>query len=174
MVRFLCFYLYIMKKISLFIVLILLFGFTLHKYHLSLTKIKFTTKNQSVQITMRCFIDDIENVVNKKNKLILELATKIEVEKADSLLRDYLLEKFKIQINNKERIIKYLGKEYEKDIVYFYLEIDSITSIQHIKVTNRILLNTFEDQLNIIKLTIDEEKKTFFLKNGDYLKNIDY
>lgn len=163
-----------MKNKFYLLLLLPFFAFTLHKYHLSLTKVNFNDEKQSVQITSRYFIDDIERVVNKKETITLELATKIEHKNADSLLQNYLLEKLKIRINKKNSTLKYLGKEYEDDIVYFYLEIDSVQSISTITIENIVLLEEFDDQQNVIKLNINDKKNTFYLKNGNSINTISY
>ena len=66
------------------------------------------------------------------------------------------------------------GKEYEDDIVYFYLEIDSVQSISTIKIENKVLLKEFDDQQNVIKLNINDKKNTFYLKNGQYFNTVSY
>ncbi|MCF6349666.1 MAG: hypothetical protein L3J23_01375 [Flavobacteriaceae bacterium] len=155
-----------MKKI-LSLLLIVLFAFTVHKYHLSLTKIVFNVKSNSLQITMHCFIDDIESVINKTENVTCELATKREVKNIDSLLQKYVLSNFILKVNQKKQLLKYIGKEYEKDLIYFYLETDSVPKINFLEVQNKILLNTFDDQQNIIKINLNSQKKTFYLKNGN-------
>jgi hypothetical protein len=139
----------------------------MHKFHISLTKIVYNKAQKSVQITTRYFIDDIERAIFQKDAVNLELNTKIEDESADLVLKKYILKRLKIRINNEKVSLQFLGKEYEKDIVYFYLEIDSIQSISSIEVENKILLSTFEDQQNIIKLKINNSKKTLLLKKNN-------
>ncbi len=163
-----------MKQKLIYFLILPFFAFTLHKYHLSLTKINFNPQKKSIQITMRCFIDDIEKAISNKHHITLELATKLENKQADSLIQQYLIENFKIQVNKEVLRLKYLGKEYEKDIVYFYLESDSINAISNIKVENKILLNEFNDQQNIIKLHINNKKKTFLLKKNSYRDSVYY
>ena len=57
----------------------------------------------------------------------------------------------------------YLGKEYEHDIVYIYLEIENVKEINTIQVQNAMLFEEFEAQQNFIKLTLGEIQKTFIL-----------
>lgn len=155
-----------MKKIYVIITILSLFAFSVHKYHLSLTKM--VLNNESLQITMRCFIDDMETVINKTENIKSELDTDRELKEIDKYLKIYLLKNFKVKLNNKQRKLDFIGKEYEKDIVYFYFEIDSINEIKNIEVENNILLETFDDQQNIIKIDINNQKKTFYLKNSNH------
>ncbi|MCF6222291.1 MAG: peptidase E [Flavobacteriaceae bacterium] len=150
------------KKLLLFLI-IPLFAFSVHKYYISLTKIDFKASKKSVQITMRFFIDDIENTLQSRYNIPFELATKQENKKSDFYLEKYIKQRFKIHINGEEKLSNYLGKEYENDVVYFYLEINGIEQINQFQVQNNMLMETFEDQENYIKLDINNLKKTFIL-----------
>ncbi len=150
------------KKLLLLLIIPLL-AFSAHKYYISLTKIDFKPTKKSVQITMRFFIDDIENTLQNRYNIPFELATKQENKKADFYLDKYIHQKFKIHINGEEKMSTYLGKEYENDVVYFYLEINGIEQIEQIQVQNNMLMETFEDQENYVKLDVNNLKKTFIL-----------
>ena len=91
------------------------------------------------------------------------MATKNESKKSDQYLETYINQKFKISINDLEQTYIYLGKEYEDDLVYFYLEIENVDSIKNIEVQNSMLVEEFEDQQNFIKLSIGNIQKTFIL-----------
>lgn len=154
-----------MKKIILLITILFLSAFSMHNYHISLTKVVLS--KQALQITMRCFIDDMETAINKTENIKSELDTKREIENVDQYFKSYLLNNFKVKLNKEYQELNFIGKEYEKDIVYFYFEIDSIKTIKSIEIENNILLKTFDDQQNIIKININNLKKTFYLKNSN-------
>ena len=153
-----------MKKLLYILIIPLIFAFNLHKYHLSNTKIVFKKEQQAVQITMRYFVDDIEATLNKSNDTIFELGNDRELKNSDTYIKKYITSKFNVQINKIQREYKYIGKELEKDIIFFYLEIDSVKSIKNINIMNTVLFEEFEDQQNIIRLRINDKKKTFLLK----------
>ena len=151
-------------KILFLILVIPLFAFGMHKYYISLTKIDFVEKEKSVQITMRFFIDDIEKTLEGRYKIELELATEEENKNANIYLEKYIASKFEIIIDQKVKSFKFLGKEYENDIVFFYLEITNIEMIKQISVQNRMLFEEFPDQQNFVKTNINKSKKTFILR----------
>ncbi len=140
-----------------------LMAFGLHEHYISLTKINYAEEEKSVQVTMRYFIDDVEKALESRYELPMELATKDENKKSDLYLETYINQKFKISINDLEQTYVYLGKEYEDDLVYFYLEIENVDGIKTIEVQNSMLVEEFEDQQNFIKITIGNVQKTFIL-----------
>ncbi|MEN8124144.1 MAG: DUF6702 family protein [Bacteroidota bacterium] len=156
------------KKIILILTVLPLFAFTLHKYYISLTKIDYIQEKESVQITMRFFIDDVEKTINNRFNKSFELATENELSEANKFIALYINQKFNIKINNQVKTYQYLGKEYENDVVYFYLEITDIENIKALEVQNRMLFEEFEEQQNYIKLNIYNQQKTFILiKDND-------
>ncbi|MCF6213096.1 MAG: hypothetical protein L3J45_03625 [Flavobacteriaceae bacterium] len=155
-----------LKKIAI-LLLIPLMGFTAHKYYLSLTQIDYKPQEKTLQISMRLFIDDIEKSLESNFREKFNLDTPNELPKTNNYIAFYLNNHFRVTVNNKPTNYTFLGKEYENDIVYFYIEIDSVPPIKSIGVQNTILMNAFDSQKNIIKLNINNQKKTMLLNKSN-------
>ncbi len=153
------------RKYLILLFIIPLFAFTMHKYYISLIKVEYKKESKSIQITMRIFIDDLQKTINTTYNKKFELALPSEATEIDSIINDYITDKFIVKINNTEKPYSYLGKEYEDDVVYLYLELKNIETINSIEIKNNMLMKIFPDQKNIIKLNINNTKKTFFLTN---------
>lgn len=150
------------KYLILFLVIPLL-AFNLHKYYISLCEIEYIKEQQDVQIILGMFIDDLEFTLNKNNNVTLNIDTNSEIDNIDAYFKPYLKEHFQIKINEEKKIYHYIGKEYDDDIVRFYLEIVNIDTIKSIEVLNSSLFRDFEDQQNIIKIHANKIDKTFYL-----------
>ena len=164
-----------MNKFKILVLLILLptLAFTIHKYYISSTKIEYKREARSLQITMRIFIDDLQETINNAYSKNIELALPNEPKEIDSLINSYVSKKFEIRINDEQKKYSYLGKEYHKDEIYIYLEVENVEFIKSIEIKNSMLMELFPEQQNIIKLYINETKKTFLLtkeKDKDLLK----
>ncbi len=160
-------------KILLIALIIPLFAFTAHKYYISLIKIEYKKEDQSVQITMRIFIDDLQEAINKTYTKNFELGVADKENNIDSLIHNYIQDNFTIKINSQSKECQFLGKEYENDVIFLYLEVESIKKIQHVEIKNSMLMSVFPEQKNIVKLNINNRKKTFLLtkeKDKDLLK----
>lgn len=151
------------KKIYLLLLIIPLLSFSMHKYYISLTEINFVKEKKSVQIIMNVFMDDIEVALNKANNIDLQLTTKKELPNNDVYFSNYLKNNFSIKINDKKVNYTYIGKEYEGDIIYFYLEIKEIENVKSIEITNKVLISDFPKQENMIKINLEKEKKSVLL-----------
>lgn len=139
------------KIIALICLTFIFSAFALHKYYVSLTQINFKQDKKAVQIIINVFMDDIETALNTDNQIDLQLTTKKELPNNDVYFKKYLNDKLKININNKPYPFTYLGKEYDGDLVYFYLEIENIAAINQFEIENNILTKHFENQQNMVK-----------------------
>lgn len=153
-----------MKKFTLLLFVLPLVAFTsIHKYYVSLSDIKHNTKNKSVEIITNVFMDDIEEALNKDYGIDAQISNPNEVENINSYFEKYLKQNFKISINNEEKSYNFLGKEYDGDIVYFYLEINDVSEIKTVDVTNTILIKYFSEQQNLIKVKANGKIKSLIL-----------
>ncbi|WP_299016552.1 DUF6702 family protein [uncultured Polaribacter sp.] len=152
-----------LKKHFLLVLIIPLLSFSTHKYYLSLTQIKFKESAKSVQIITSVFMDDIELEVNKEFDINLQLTTKKELANNDFYFEKYLKNALAFKINEVTKQFKYIGKEYEGDLVYFYLEIEEIPDVQSIIVESKLLLKNFPEQQNLIKSKVGNTNKSVLL-----------
>ena len=138
-------------------------SYAIHKHYISLTRIEYSQEDKALQITMRFFIDDLEKAVETQFNKKLQLATDDEIDNANVFIERYIEQKFKISVNNEPKAHSYLGKQYENDEVFFFLEISGIEQIENIAVTISMLFEVFEEQQNYVKLSLGELNKTFIL-----------
>ncbi|MDG1398062.1 MAG: hypothetical protein P8P88_06710 [Polaribacter sp.] len=150
------------QTIVLFFIIPLL-SFSAHKYFLSLTQINYKTESKSIQIIINVFMDDIESAINKDFNINLQLTTENELADNNIYFEKYLKQKLFFKVNDIQKDFNYIGKEYDGDLIFFYLEIENINSLETINVTNDILTTHFPRQQNLVKLKVDKTQKSKFL-----------
>ena len=151
------------KKAYLILFIIPLLSFSAHKYYLSLTQIEYRSEKKSVQITINVFMNDIEIALNEDYNIDLRLHTKKELKDNDVYFIKYLKEKLHFKIDGISKEYNYIGKEYDGDLVYFYLEIENIKEVNSIEIENKILTNKFSEQKNLIKSKVGKNHKSILL-----------
>ncbi len=165
-----------MKKVLFFlsIVFISFNSFTVvHKFYVSVTQIEYNDEQQSLQIISRIFIDDLEKVLTERYDTTIELTAEKDSNTVDQYLNRYLSQRLTITIDGKDVRFKFIGKEYEDDLVLCYLEVENITALHEIEVSNTTLMDVFEDQQNIIHVKHGDNRKSLILekeKNRGVLK----
>jgi hypothetical protein len=162
------------KNSYLLLLFIPLLAFSTHKYYLSLTQIKYKEETKAIQIIINVFMDDIEIALNKDYGIDLQLTTKNELKNNDVYFQQYLKNKLQFKVNTLKKEFTYIGKEYDGDLVYFYLEIEDISKVASIEVTNKILLTHFPRQENLIKSEVGKKNKSILLSKDNYIEKLTY
>ena len=123
-----------------------------HKFYVSLIQIDFNEADQKLEFTFKIFSDDLENAVSVFSGKRFYLDNSMETDLADSLLSSYIFRNFKIWLNGSLYPMLFIGKEVELDVTWCYLEIPHITYLSEIRVSDEMLLELFEDQVNLINI----------------------
>ena len=162
------------KKRILFLFIVPFFAFTAHKYYLSLTQIEFNNSKNSIEIITNVFIDDIETVLNDIHSKKFELDTKNELKDSDTYFNQYLQKHLAFKVDEKAVEFKYIGKEYDGDVVFFYLEIKDIPSVTKIEVENSLLIKHFPTQQNLVKSKVNKKHKSALLTKSNQIGILTY
>ncbi len=141
-----------------------LFAFTAeHKFYVSATDIEYNEKQRSLQIISHVFTDDLEDLLQTRYSDELTLVKGDEHPAADDYVQRYFQDKFRVSVNGKERSFNYIGKEYDKDQLLVYLEIEDVEPVKTIGVENAVLTDLFPEQKNVIKVEYGGKIKSLLL-----------
>jgi len=151
------------KTAFVFILFPLLMSSTTHKFYVSTTNIEYVKEKNTLQIITKIFTEDIEQALQARYNPSITLDSKKETETDENFLKKYLLQKIKIKVNGKPVIPSYLGKEYDIDIAKIYFEIENVSELQSIEIENKVLIDMFPEQQNIIHLKTSDYKRSLML-----------
>lgn len=145
-----------------------------HPMHISVTEIDFDEKDKALEITMRIFADDLETCLRKStgvsNLDILNPGTK----SIDDLMKQYLAGKFEVRLDGKIQKHNYLGNEKDGDAFIFYIEVPQVKKWKAIAITNSMLTEVFEDQSNLVHVTVRGEVQSLRLMRGSISGNLQF
>ena len=157
------------SKIYLLLITQLISHVEFHEYYVSTTEVDYIKEKNLMQITIRIFIDDFEEIVKQTNNN-LKVAPDSNSKKINEILNQYIFEKFKISVNDQELIYEFIGKEYKSDMIQAYYEAEINNIIKNISFENYILFDYFKNQQNIIHYKNDKFRKSFLhtIKNPKF------
>ncbi|MEM1120992.1 MAG: DUF6702 family protein [Bacteroidota bacterium] len=136
-----------------------------HEFHISKCLIEYNETEKALQMTLHLFIDDLELALKQAGSGDLFICTEKEAERAEVLIYQYLKQKLAIALEDKKVDYTFLGKEMSEDMVavWCYLEVENVESFKKLHVSNRILIDTFDDQKNITSIVGPKKKKGYLL-----------
>ena len=132
-----------------------------HPFHVSVCEVYHNDKSQSLEISMKIFIDDLELAIQKQGNTDFKLLESEDGENIKDQLWSYLKKEFEIKYNSREVSLNFLGFEYHDYSILCYLEGKKIKNIQSIEIKNAIITEVFDDQLNLIHFQYKGEIKSF-------------
>lgn len=142
------------------LLLVFFFYTAVHPLHVSTTDMNFNDKEKSIEVSCRIFTDDFETVLAKTYKAKTDL-TKPEMHKAmDVLIKKYMDAHLQFNVNGKNLKATYIGYEIDHEATNVYLEIENVSSIQRINLSNTLLYDLFDDQLNILHVENKGQRKS--------------
>ena len=138
---------------SLFFTL-LSFVISFHDFHVSHTTLYYNAVQDSIEITVRVAIEDLEKTLEIKSPKPLKLGSSKENKNSDLLIYNYFKNHLKISINEKTSDFKWVGKEIAKDLhdIYLFFEISDgqYVDAKSIGLENTIFLEGVNKQINIV------------------------
>ena len=139
----------------------------IHPLHISVTEIEYDEEEKELEIVSRIFADDLETAIRaQRNAPELDLLNPPSNLTTDDLIKNYLLEKVRISLDGKSQTIHYLGFEKEEDALLCYISVNRVKKWETIKVENKVLLERFNDQSNIVHVTADQKIKSLRLSKS--------
>ena len=147
-----------------------------HPFHATISSFNCNPNAQSVEITIKLFTDDLENVLKSSGGSGLQIDSENNQTIIDSLIFDYIKNNLSLSFDNKRRKISWVGKEFENNITWSYLEIKNIKNIPGTKISikNKLFLEIFDDQLNICHFHCGENPETLMLHKENYYGEINF
>lgn len=145
---------------------------SLHPLHVSVTEIEMDDKDKRLEIMMRVFMDDLEVTLrNEYQNPDLDILNPRGLT-VDQMMENYLKKHFKIMLDNKSVVTKYLGHEQEGDAFIFYVEVGNVKKWKTINVQNSIITDTFDDQSNLVHVTVGEIVRSLRLTKNHPADNL--
>ena len=123
-----------------------------HPFYVSICQIDFNEENQSLEVSVKTFVNDLLAALKKNGVPELFIGEERENKKTNEYIFEYLKSNLKIRVNDKAVNYSFIGREMETDVLWSYLEIEGVSDLREIEVECSILTEVFDSQSNIIQV----------------------
>jgi uncharacterized protein DUF6702 len=131
-----------------------------HPLYISVVEVNHNAKDKTLEISCKIFTNDFETTLEKNYKSKVDLINPKDKAATDKWVSDYVFKHLSLKADGKPVYMSYLGFERQEEAVYSYFEVDSIPSVRKIDVTNSILHDFSNDQINIIHCTVGGKRES--------------
>jgi len=155
-----------LRKTLIIFLLLLTLSFVPHNYYVTITEIAYNSSNKKMEISLKFIGHDLEYALEKEGFPNVFLGTEKELEKANDFIYQYINQHFEIKTDENMLLYKLIGKEVNNDdFIYCYIETESIDNFSTVEIKNTLLNNYFKEHINIVYLTVGEQRFNFRLNN---------
>lgn len=132
----------------------------LHPFHVSVIEIEHNASDKTLEVSCKIFTDDFETTLAKNYNAKVDLINPPNIAAMDTLVKKYILSHLSLKVNGKPVSINYIGFEHEKEAVFGYIEVGNIPAVSKLEITNSIMYDKFDDQMNIMHVKVAGERKS--------------
>ena len=148
--------------------IILLFALNIpHNHYVSIANVNLNNKSNKIEISIEFTAHDFEKQISDDYNVNLKLGSNKEIANTNSILIDYISKNLTFHTNKNYIDLNLIGKEVNNDeTMFLFLEGSIPKNIKELRVVNKLLLGSFNQQQNILHLDgIIQESFTFSNKN---------
>ena len=145
-----------------------------HPFYISVCQVDHNPDTGALEMSFRIFMDDLELALEEMGTERLHLGTEREAEKTDLYIGRYLARHVVIEINGRRVSTAFLGKEIDPDAVWCYVEVENIPVLESMTMTNTLLLETYEDQVNLVHVNANGQKKSLVFDIQQVTQTLDF
>ncbi len=138
-----------------------------HPFHVSVIEVNHNAADRTLEISCKIFTDDFEKILAKNYKAKVDLINPPNKPAMDSLVKKYLFSHLTIKANGKPVTFSYLGFENESEAAYGYIEVENVSSVSKLEISTNIMFDLFDDQMNIMHVTVGGNRKSNKLNYPD-------
>lgn len=132
-----------------------------HPFHVSVVEINHNQDDKTLEISCKIFTDDFEKVLVQNYKTKVDLINPpANRESTDKFVGDYIKTHLTMKVDGQPVIFNYLGFEREDDAIYTYIEVKNLISVKKLEIINKIMYDFFDDQTNIIHVTVGGKRQS--------------
>ncbi len=133
---------------------------------------QYDSKERLFEISVRVFTDDFEKALSEDSNSKVHLT---ETDKNDPLVEKYIRSHFAyVNPQKQTKSFSYVGHEIEADANWLYLEMPYTEPFRGGLMKQNLLMELFDDQVNMVNINYQGQKKTFVFRKNQPVQDVSF
>jgi hypothetical protein len=145
-----------------------------HPLYITVTEINHNAKDKILELSCKIFTNDLETVLEKAAKTKVDLSGGKDKAANDKLIDEYVQKHLRLKVDGKAVSLHFVGSEKEADGTWSYFQVSEVPSVKRIDVVNDLLFDAFDQQINIMHVTVGGQRKSTRLDYPDANANFQF
>jgi hypothetical protein len=135
-----------------------------HDFHASLANVEYNEETKSAEVSLRLFTEDLEESLTRRNGKRVRIGL---TPGAERLAFEYISSVFRIKDEAGTSLeLSWVGLETKADVVWAFVEAKAPGGLAAARVENRIFLDLFDDQENLVVVKQGTRRASLVFKRG--------
>ena len=131
-----------------------------HPFFISMTDVNYNDKSHELEVSVRIFTDDFENTLRKQHSGVnIDIEHPANQLQMNGFVNDYIQKHLSFTVNGKPVALSFTGYEKENESIWTYFEVKDVSAVQKISISNSLLQDYNEGQINIIHIKANGTEK---------------
>ena len=131
-----------------------------HPLFVAVTEINHNAQEKTLEISCKTFADDLEKAIEKSANVKIDLFNIKDKAAAEKAITEYFRKHLVLKADGKAVQLELIGFERESEAVWSYFQVTNITSVKKLDITNNILFEASNDQINLLHVTVNGNRKS--------------
>lgn len=145
-----------------------------HPFYMSVTQIEHNASEKILEVSCKIFTDDFEKTLRQHYKTNVDLLRPKDKTAMNKLVSGYVLTHLSIQVNGKPAALQFMGYEEEGEGIVSYYQANNIAAVKKITVTNNILYDYKSEQVSLLHVIVNDNRKSTKLNNPEENASFDF
>ena len=142
-----------------------------HPIFVSVTEINHNLSGKTLEISCKIFTDDFEQTLRQQYKQKIDLLDPDYKKAMNILVNEYIQKHLHLTVDEKNVALQFLGFEQQEEGVMSYFQVNNIATVKKLTVTDNILYESRPQQMQIIHVMVNGERKSNRLNNPEEIAN---
>ncbi len=138
-----------------------------HPIYMSVTEIEHNAKDRTVEISCKIFTDDFEKTLRQHYSGIIDLINPKDKTAMNKLVNEYIQKHLSLKIEGKPVALQFLAYEQQEEGIISYYQVNNIATVKRIDITDNILYDYKDQQISILHVIVDGNRKSTRLINPE-------
>lgn len=132
----------------------------MHPFYVGVTEIQHNKEEKSLEISIKLFIDDFERALTDQYKTAVDLSKPKDPMQTEAWVFQYIQNNFQLKVDGKPVQLEFVGYEKEREAAWCYVQVKGINSVQKLELTNTLLYNVLNQQIHLIHMNANNQRKS--------------
>ncbi len=145
-----------------------------HPIFVSVTEIEHNAVQKTLEISCKLFTDDFEKTLRMHTKEKVDLLNPAVKKQMEALVNSYIQQHLILKADGKAVVLQFLGFEQQEEGIVSFYQANNVATLKKLDISNNLLYEYKTEQMGIMHVMVNGNRKSSKLNNPDALVSFSF